>query len=160
MASYVQSTLLNGETVLYEARISLWRSWLSIFFGTMCLLSAFMGSAIGAKDASPGPLYVLGGGLLLLAYLRYVTTELAVTDRRVVAKFGILSRRTIEMTLSRVESIRVSQGIMGRIFNFGSLAISGAGNPQVPIPGISKPMDFRKMAMDAIDHAGANNRPN
>ena len=64
---------------------------------------------------------------------------------------GHISRRTIEININKVESIQVDQGIGGRIFNFGTLLISGAGNPQAPIPGISDPMLFRKAFMEAQD---------
>lgn len=96
-----------------------------------------------------------GVGLLvwLVAFIRYKTTELAFTNKRVIAKFGFVSRQTIELNLTKVESLQVNQGILGRIFNFGTLIISGAGNPQAPIPGISNPMTFRRSFMEYQDQA-------
>ena len=148
MGKYVESTLMNGEQVIYEAKISLWRSWFIIFLGVIMIFSGTV-----QPNGTGGGTIVLGAILLVVVYLRYVTTELAVTNKRIIAKFGVISRRTIEMNLSKVESIRVGQSLFGRIFNYGSLAISGAGNPQVPVPGISKPMEFRKMAMETQDQA-------
>ena len=81
-----------------------------------------------------------------------MTTELAFTNKRVIAKFGFISRKTIEIGLTKVESLQVDQGILGRIFNFGTLVISGAGNPQAPIPGISNPMTFRRSFMEFQDN--------
>ncbi len=60
---------------------------------------------------------------------------------------------TVELTISKVESIQVKQGILGRIFNFGTLVIAEAGNPQAPIPGISDPMAFRRAFMESQDSA-------
>src|SRR5690349_12949486 len=98
-------------------------------------------------------LWAMGIGLLfwLVAFIRYKTTELAFTNKRVIAKFGFISRRTVELNLMKVESVQVDQGIFGRIFNFGTLVISGAGNPQAPIPGISDPMSFRRALMEYQD---------
>lgn len=73
------------------------------------------------------------------------------TNKRVIAKFGFISRQTIELNIGKVESIQVSQGILGRVFNFGSLVFAGAGNPQAPIPGISDPMTFRRVFMETQD---------
>jgi uncharacterized membrane protein YdbT with pleckstrin-like domain len=89
---------------------------------------------------------VMGVGLILwaVAVARYFTTEMAITNKRVIAKFGIISRRTVEINLQRIESIQVHQSIVGRILNYGSIIVSGAGNPQAPIPGISDPLRFRK----------------
>ncbi|WP_033017549.1 PH domain-containing protein, partial [Pseudoalteromonas sp. BSi20652] len=86
-----------------------------------------------------------GIGLLLWvsAAITYYTTELAVTNKRVVAKFGLIRRNTIEINISKIESLQVEQGVLGRIFNFGSILVSGAGNPQAAIPGISEPLKFK-----------------
>jgi uncharacterized membrane protein YdbT with pleckstrin-like domain len=136
MASYIDGALIKDEKVLYTGNISVWSLAPLIALG-LVLLAA----------------WGLGLAFWIAAYIRYKTTELAVTDKRVIAKFGFISRRTIEITLSKVESIQVQQGVLGRIFNYGSLVISGAGTPQAPIPGISNPMGFRRAFMEAQDRA-------
>ncbi|WP_200883498.1 PH domain-containing protein [Aquabacterium sp. NJ1] len=89
-----------------------------------------------------------------MALIRYKKTELAFTNKRVIAKFGFISRHTVEIYLSKVESLQVSQGIFGRIFDFGTLIISGAGNPRAPIPGIDSPMLLRRLLMEFQDRSG------
>jgi len=76
------------------------------------------------------------------------------SHKRVIAKFGLISRSTIEINLQKIESIQVNQGILGRIFNFGSIVVSGAGNPQAPIPGISSPLEFRRSFIDTQESNG------
>lgn len=134
MSSYVESTLIDNEKVIYEAKISIWSLMPSILIGLFLLM-----------------FYGLGLIVWLFAFIRYKTTELAFTNKRVIAKFGFISRRTVELNLAKVESLQVSQGILGRIFDFGTLVISGAGNPQAPIPGISRPMTFRRSFMEYQD---------
>ncbi|MEO8629448.1 MAG: PH domain-containing protein [Betaproteobacteria bacterium] len=136
MASYIDNALITDEKVIYVGHISLWSLTHLIVLGVL-LLAAF------------------GAGLILLiwAYIRYKTTELAITNKRVIAKFGFISRRTIELNIHKVESIQVDQHVLGRMFNFGSLIISGAGTPQAPIPGISDPLQFRRAFMEAQDLA-------
>ena len=118
MASYVQDTLINNEKIIYEGKVSIWSLLPMMVFGLIFL-------------------FFFGLGLIfwIAAFIRYKTTELAFTNKRVIAKFGFISRQTVELNLSKVESLQVSQGVLGRIFNFGTLVISGAGNPQAPIPG-------------------------
>ena len=137
MGSYIQGTLLGDEKVIYQGKVSVWSLTPHIILGLLTI-------------------WLWGLGLLfwLAAFLRYVTTELAFTNKRVVAKFGFISRRTIELKLKKVESLQVNQGILGRIFNFGTIVISGAGNPQAPIPGISNPMTFRRSFMEYQDREG------
>ena len=138
MASYIEGALTKDEVVQYEGRISLWSLTHLIVLGVLLL-----------------PLYGVGLILLAMAFIRYKTTELAFTNKPVIAKFGFISRQTVELYIPKVESIQVHQGILGRIFNYGSLIISGAGNPQAPIPGISDPMAFRRGFMEMQETAGA-----
>ena len=138
MGSYVEGTLIKEEKVIYEGKTSIWSLLPLIILGFI-----FVG--------------FFGIGILfwVAAVLRYMTTELAFTNKRVIAKFGFISRRTIEPNLTKVESVQINQGILGRIFNFGTLIISGAGNPQAPITGISDPMTFRRSFMEYQDQARA-----
>ena len=137
MASYIEGALIKDEKVIYTGNISLWSLAPLIVLGLATI-------------------WIFGLGLIfwVMAFIRYKTTELAFTNKRVIAKFGFISRQTIELNISKVESIQVNQGILGRIFNFGTLVISGAGNPQAPIPGISDPMSFRRAFMESQDSAG------
>lgn len=135
MASYIEGALIKDEKVTYTGNISLW-SLAPLIIGFLLLF-----------------LYGIGLIFWLAAFIRYKTTELAITNKRVIAKFGFISRRTIELNINKVESIQVSQGILGRIFNYGSLVISGTGNPQAPIPGISNPLNFRRVFMETQDQA-------
>jgi uncharacterized membrane protein YdbT with pleckstrin-like domain len=112
---------------MLQARISWWSQVPLIVLGFLLL-----------------PVMGLGILLWLIALARYFTTEMAITNKRVIAKFGFISRRTVEINLQRIESIQVHQGLFGRIFNYGSIVVAGAGNPQAPIPGISDPMGFRR----------------
>lgn len=136
MASYVEQVLTRDERVVHIGRISLWSLSLLLVGGLLLL-----------------PLFGIGLLLWGAAYIKYKTTELAITNKRVIAKFGFISRRTIEININKVESIQVDQGILGRIFNYGTLVVSGAGNPQAPIPGISDPIQFRKAFVEAQESA-------
>lgn len=126
MGSYVESNLIKGETVQYEGKVCLWSLLPSIIFWLLLL-----------------PFFGIGLILWISAAITYYTTELSITNRRVIAKFGFIRRNTVEMNIQKVESIQVDQSILGRIFNFGSVVVAGAGDPKAPIPGISNPLTFR-----------------
>ncbi len=134
MGSYVENTLIKDEKVIYVGKVSVWSMVPLLLLGLILMPFAFVGLI-----------------LWLIALIRYLTTELAFTNKRVIAKFGFISRKTIELNLHKVESLQVDQGVFGRIFNFGTLVISGAGNPQAPISGISNPMTFRRSFMEYQD---------
>lgn len=134
MASYIDNNLMKDEQVLHSGKISLW-------------------SLVGYIIAGIILLPAMGIGLLffLAAYLKYISTELAVTNKRVIAKTGFISRNTIEMNLTKVESMQVDQSIFGRMLNFGSLRINGTGASNAPITGIRAPLEFRRHFMEAQD---------
>ncbi len=75
-------------------------------------------------------------------YVR-VTTEIVVTDKRIIYKAGWIVRRTEEINLSKVESVDVRQGIGGRIFNYGTVAIRGIGGSWEPLRRIAEPLTLR-----------------
>ena len=98
----------------------------------------------------PQPVYIAGGFFLvralvaaLLSAIRRATTELAVTDHRVIFKRGLVSRYTIEMARSKVESVDVQQSIGGRIFNYGTILVRGTGGSLEPFPNIEDPLRLR-----------------
>ena len=136
MTSYVEGALIKDEKIVHLGHISLWSLWHLIALGIILL------PAVG-----------IGLIFLIIAYIRYKTTELAITTKRVIVKSGFIRRSTIEININKVETIQVDQEILGRMFNFGTLVISGAGNPQAPIAGISGPMEFRRAFIEAQDRA-------
>jgi uncharacterized membrane protein YdbT with pleckstrin-like domain len=136
MTSYVEGALVKDEKIVHLGHISLWSLWHLFALGLLLL-----------------PVFGLGLVFWVLAYVRYKTTELAITTKRVIVKHGFIRRRTVEINISKVESIQVDQEILGRMFNFGTLVIAGAGDPQAPIAGISSPMAFRKAFIEAQDQA-------
>jgi uncharacterized membrane protein YdbT with pleckstrin-like domain len=109
---------------------------------------------VGSPDVShslSGIAAALGVLLIVVALVRRSSTELAVTNRRVIAKFGLIARRTIEMNLAKIESVRVEQTIMGRLFGFGSIIVTGTGATMDPIQFIAQPIAFRQAIQQATD---------
>lgn len=135
MASYVDSNLIKDEEVLHRGQLSLWSLSGYLFFGVILL-----------------PI-VIGLFFLLAALIRYKTTELAVTNKRVIVKTGLISRRTLELNLAKAESIQVDQSLLGRLFDYGSLQVNGTGTSHAPIQGIRAPLEFRRQFMEAQDQA-------
>ena len=127
-----------------------------------------------AAQASPsGTLYpqadgtrVLGELLLCVSFVLFLsfiwlgvqalttilTTEFAVTNRRVIAKVGFIRRRTLEILLSKVESIAVQQPILGRILDFGTITVTGTGGTRESFRAIVGPIVVRKNINHIIEY--------
>jgi uncharacterized membrane protein YdbT with pleckstrin-like domain len=78
-------------------------------------------------------------------------TEIAVTNRRVIIKTGMASRRSLEIMLQKVESIGITESAWGRILGYGSVMIHGTGGTPEPFHKIAHPAEFRKHVQEQID---------
>src|SRR6185369_8645403 len=92
----------------------------------------------------------IGAILIVIAVVGRLTTELVLTDRRIITKRGLISRDTLEMNLAKVESVRVNQGLMGRLLNYGDVTVVGTGASPEPLRGIADPLELRRKLGEVI----------
>jgi uncharacterized membrane protein YdbT with pleckstrin-like domain len=150
---YVEHVLQPGETLVHKSKLH-WFIYLpvvpflAIFVLGLALNSAMQDSATDQGAAAlPQILMVIGAAGVIVtwlrAWIRRTSTELAVTDRRVIFKRGLIRRHTVEMNMDKVESVDVDQSIMGRIFNYGDVTVRGTGASIEPLRMIQDPLHFR-----------------
>ncbi len=142
MGHYVNSHLDPGETVIHESRLH----WV-IYLSPVVLLGIGIAFVLpgGVPGLSVAGLALLVAGLLTLAasWIRQISSEFAVTSRRVIIKTGFVSRRTIELNMSKVESVQVDQGILARLMGYGTITLIGTGGTKEPFAMIENPLAFR-----------------
>ena len=131
--SYIDDSLIEGETILHRARVSWWSQSGHVILGILLLV------------------VVIGLFSLIYAWVKVRSTEIAITNRRVIAKFGFITRHTVEINLEKVEALRVDQGFWGRMLNYGTIHITGAGTSVAPMPDIADPLVFRRKFMEATN---------
>jgi len=145
---YVERVLQPGETVRHVSRLH----WIVSLPGILLLLAAIVlfilyGKAQGnlalILAALAAILAVFGLLSLLSGWFRRWTTEMAVTDRRIIFKRGFIRRHTIEIHMDKVESVDVDQSVLGRIFNYGTIVIHGTGSTTEPLRLIEAPIELR-----------------
>jgi len=90
-----------------------------------------------------GVIGIAGILMVFAAWLRRRSTEIVVTDRRVIFKSGLLSRHIVEMNVSKIETVDVEQGLGGRLWNYGTLMIRGTGSGFEPLEGVGEPLQIR-----------------
>ena len=146
---FVESTLLPGERIVCEGHPSLWVMGPRITFS---LLLMIWGVIIGTMGTSPiAAVVFFVAGLLLFgaSLLIWWTTEVALTNKRLVATFGVFKQRTVEQSLLEVDSVRIEQSLAGRIFDYGSLVVADAEEAEATIPSVAHPTEFRRMVLIA-----------
>lgn len=143
--AYVESNLLKGERVRARAHVHWW-AW------GKGLILALIGIFVVSYAPFLSTLLIMVGGYLIVRGLIVVmTTELVVTDRRVIAKFGLIRRSTIELLHHKVEGMAIDQSVFGRLLGFGTIVVNGTGSSKTPIPHITRPLDFRREALEVIE---------
>ncbi|UUX48807.1 PH domain-containing protein [Nisaea acidiphila] len=157
ITKYAKAQLVSGENIMAAARIH----WI-VFLRPLPFLafgSLFVLASIGIKAApdpdkvDPGAILGFAGGAMILvalfvgisSFIAWACTELVLTNRRVIAKFGFIRRKAVEMDMRRVEGINLDQSILGRILDYGSIEVRGTGGGISPIPGIASPGRFKKV---------------
>ena len=147
MAAYINKVLEPGEQIAYRARLSPVSYWPSVALVVIGIVIAAVGAQLPAVEYIGFFIILVGLVLAVVMWLQRVTTEIAVTDRRVILKTGLVSRRTVEINLTRVESVDVRQSIAGRLLNFGDVVIRGTGAGVEPIRMIEAPIEFRRRVL-------------
>ena len=131
MASYVEKTLAPGEEILYRVHFH----WLYKLWAVIALL------LLG--------IFLVGIYIFLRIMIRIWTTEIVVTNDRLVMKTGFVARHTEEVSLDKIEEINVEQSFWGRIFDFGKVDVRGTGEGNIQIPVIDDPLGLRKAIQNA-----------
>lgn len=173
---YIQQSLGPNEELVHVGDFH-WmytlQAFMAIFWGMVASVVVLVGAVIGYVQLGYFPQNVsiieavpfLHPGLRILSFVMFIlglwtfanmmivkaTTEIAITNNRLVYKRGLVARHVGEMSVDRIEGVNVLQSILGRIFNYGRLAIRGTGVGEVVLPPIEDPIMFRQ----AIERAKA-----
>ena len=116
MGSYVRNHLVKDESVVYETNYH----WI-LYLRLKSILTLFIYSIV-----------------------QQWTSEFVITSKRVIIKTGLISIQTLEMNLSKIESVNVDQSILGRILGYGSITVVGTGGSSETFHEIKNPVLFRK----------------
>ena len=148
--SYIEKSLGDGERVVSIARFH-WlydaKAWLALILPIAILIAVMVHAEEQDRQTyliGGLVLFVIGFVVFLNMMIRKWTTEIGITSHRFVKKTGFLSLKTDEVALRNIEGVKVSQGVWGRVFGYGSLRIEGTGDDHVDIPNIDDPIGFRR----------------
>lgn len=147
--SYVRRVLQPDEKLIYQSTLH----WI-VFIPAMLLLIIGLAGVVVyflfpddtmrmAAYSLMAVGFVAGALSFLMAAFRRWTTEVAVTDRRIIYKTGFIGRHTVEMNMDKVESVDVDQTIFGRMLDYGDITVRGTGSSIEPLRRIDSPLAFR-----------------
>ena len=156
---YVKKNLMENEELIYETNVHI-IYFLSPFISFLLLLGSYYLVCGDGEDQILScehknyityTLFFLFLVDFLITFIGYISTEFAVTSKRIIIKKGFIKRKTWELLLSKVETIQVDQGIIGRILRFGTITVSGTGGASEPEKRIRRPLEFRMKAQEQVE---------
>ena len=119
---YIESTLSGNEKVEYMFSYH-WIKWIIPIF--LCIT-----------------IYGIPFGIFYILRIKF--TEQGVTTKKGLKKVGIISRKTEELLLTKVETVEIKQGVLGRILGYGDIQLTGTGNSHLVFNDILNPMNVKK----------------
>ncbi len=150
--SYVKRDLIAGEKLIYETGLH----WSVLIWPVIIAVIVAAGGVVCLLQKDTDFLYA-GAALLVVALIiigvalfRRSAVEMAVTNRRVIIKTGIASRRSLEIMLAKVESIGIEESAVGRMLGYGTLTIHGTGGTPEPFSRIAHPSEFRREVQQQV----------
>lgn len=157
----IEDQLQSGEEILYRAHLTR----LPLVPWALGLALALVGAGL-AWSVLDIPLLALAAGAVALVLLGFILVKLLVlrsydyvlTNRRVIREEGIVSRRSMDASLGKINNVEHRQTVWGRLLGYGDVEIDTASETGTTrFAGISRPLDFKReilSATEAYRHAG------
>ncbi len=148
-SKYVESTLATGEAIVYETRLHwIYFGWRACFIVLLLIALPHESNENTVAYLSKLLLFlVIFSPIFLFPLITYRTSEFAVTNKRLIIKVGWLSRRTLELSLNKVESAAISQSFLGRMLDYGSITFIGTGGTHQLFKTVAKPHDLKSAVL-------------
>jgi uncharacterized membrane protein YdbT with pleckstrin-like domain len=154
---YVERHLLPNERVVYKTRLH----WILFFKPVLVFLAGVVLAAVLRRVLDPPWLWyfgfavaAVGGAWGFVHFIELMTSEFAVTSSRLIFKVGLIARYTTELLLSKVESIGVTQNLLGRVLNYGDITVTGTGGAREVFRRVADPIGFRNHVQHASVQSG------
>ena len=148
--AYYTKVLQPDETVRAIGRLHWLIFWPAVFWLLVAAVIACVGAFVATEDPqrqyclyAAAAIAFVGMVMLLTEWVRRRSTEIVVTDHRVILKRGVLSHYTAEMNVSKIETVDVMQSLSGRLLGYGTVVIRGTGAGIEPLRRVGAPIALR-----------------
>jgi uncharacterized membrane protein YdbT with pleckstrin-like domain len=149
--SYVNEVLQPDETVRFRTNVH-WSVYLKAITALvigLALLAWYWQDGTGSMVLLLAAAAFGVSALILVVppFLERLGTEIAITDRRIIYKTGLIQRHTVEISMDKVESVDVDQSVLGRIFGYGTVTVRGTGEAAEPLRNVAAPIALRNAVL-------------
>jgi uncharacterized membrane protein YdbT with pleckstrin-like domain len=156
--SYIERSLAENEVLQYRARFH-WlyhaAAWGALIIGAVVAMMTLDADVIWIAAVA----LLVGIAIWLAILVPIWTTEIGVTNQRVIYKRGLVQRNTSELQLRSIEEVRFIQDVWGRLLNYGKLEIHGTGDDAIYLPAVADPIGLRAALQGAVGNAQGDPQP-
>jgi uncharacterized membrane protein YdbT with pleckstrin-like domain len=148
--AYIERSLGRYEILLHRARLA----WLypAGAWSALIVFLSLSAAAYAYELRWLAAVAALAGLALFLVFMVPVwSTEIGVTNQRFIFKTGLLRWSSDELQLDAVEEVRLEQGLLGRLLNYGCIEVRGTGVANIRLPSVDDPVALRRALLDAMD---------
>ena len=154
--SYLQRVLQPGEQVRHISSIHWIVYWLGVAVALLAVVAYWLSETrtlTGIWRYTAYALALVAVVLLIQQWFQWWITEIAVTNRRIIYKKGLIRRQTNEMNMDKVESVQIDQSVLGRMLDYGDVTILGTGEGFETLRTIASPIELRNSITGATHKA-------
>jgi uncharacterized membrane protein YdbT with pleckstrin-like domain len=148
--TYLEKNLMDDESMIHVTRLH------AIVLLAPAMIVSILAGTMSIFDDVPVAYYITGCFMLLAAFrlsdrlVLFLTSEFGVTTKRVLGKTGLIRLKTVDIVLAKVEAIRINQSVLGRIFDFGDVFVTGTGGTVEVLSLIPNPVEFSKCIQEQL----------
>ncbi len=156
---YAENNLISGEIITYRGRVH-WTALVTSVVPAMVIDLIAIAVLIGAFSAyheyrdvlliAAIGIFLISSIVLLVGVLKRKAAEFVITNKRVIAKIGIVEKQTAEIFLNKIESVAVDQNLRGRALGYGTITLRGTGGTTETFNRIADPFEFRRQIQEQI----------
>lgn len=143
MGNYIKNSITN-ETIVFESK----QHWIALL--PRGIISAFfLLCGLISLDIFV-PMFIFALLFILGPLIRFLTTELGFTNKRLIGKVGLIHTKSLDSPLNKINNVSSSSGLFGKIFGYGNVNITTSSGAYL-YKGIVKPEQFKTNLMKQID---------
>jgi uncharacterized membrane protein YdbT with pleckstrin-like domain len=148
--SYIENTLMDDEEMVHITRLHpiillMPAAATSLLAGSFAIVDSFPYAQVVVAILLFASMWRLSDRLIF-----FLSSEFGVTSKRVLGKTGFIRRTSLDIVLGKVEAIRLSQSILGRVLNYGDIEVTGTGGTEEVLRFIPDPLTFRKVVQEQL----------
>lgn len=148
--SYIEKNLMDDEEMVHVTRLHpiillFPAAATSLLAGSFAIVDSIPYAQVVVVILLVAALWRLAERLIL-----FLSSEFGITSKRVLGKTGFIRRTSLDIVLGKVEAIRLSQSILGRVLNYGDIEVTGTGGTDEILRFIPDPLVFRKVVQEQL----------